>query len=219
MKIVSHRLYLDDGTPCRFVTSPNIGGVVLPELLVIHNTEGQTVEGAVATLTKRTEDPTKRKSAHLVIGRDGSIVQLVLFNRVAWHAGASAWKGRTRVNSFSVGIELDNAGPLAKAGKAWRAGFKRDYPEDDVVVAVHPGDAKHIEKGWHRYTERQLDVLLEVSRVLVASYPIRDMVGHDEISPGRKWDPGPAFNMSEFRQKLFGAMPVGPAAPAAPGHV
>jgi N-acetylmuramoyl-L-alanine amidase len=203
MRIIQHRLYLNDVTPCRFVASPNLGGLLSAELLVIHNTEGQSVEGAVATLTKRTAIPGARKSAHLVIGRDGSVVQLVPFDRIAWHAGRSAWQGRPDVNTFSIGIELDNAGPLSKVGAAWRAPFKRDYPEQDVLVAIHSGDPKHIQKGWHKHSKEQREALLEVGHLLVATYPIRDVVGHDDISPGRKWDPGPAFGMAEFRAELF----------------
>lgn len=48
-----------------------------------------------------------RVSAHLLIRRDGELVQYVPFHRRAWHAGISTWRGRSRVNDFSVGIELE----------------------------------------------------------------------------------------------------------------
>ncbi len=48
-----------------------------------------------------------RVSAHACIFRDGSITQYVDFDRRAWHAGASEWRGRTRANDFSIGIELE----------------------------------------------------------------------------------------------------------------
>ena len=50
-----------------------------------------------------------RVSAHLCIFRDGRIHQYVPFDRRAWHAGVSAWRGRTRCNDFSIGIELEAA--------------------------------------------------------------------------------------------------------------
>ncbi len=50
-----------------------------------------------------------RVSAHLCIFRDGSIRQYVPFDRRAWHAGASEWRGRTRCNDFSIGIELEGS--------------------------------------------------------------------------------------------------------------
>jgi AmpD protein len=46
-------------------------------------------------------------SAHFLIRRDGSVVQFVPPERRAWHAGASSWRGRSRCNDFSVGIELE----------------------------------------------------------------------------------------------------------------
>ena len=46
-------------------------------------------------------------SAHFLVRRDGSVVQFVPVDRRAWHAGASSWRGRSRCNDFSVGIELE----------------------------------------------------------------------------------------------------------------
>jgi AmpD protein len=48
-------------------------------------------------------------SSHFLIRRDGEVVQFVPVERRAWHAGASAWRGRSRCNDFSVGIELEGA--------------------------------------------------------------------------------------------------------------
>lgn len=46
-------------------------------------------------------------SAHLLIRRDGEIIQYVPFNRRAWHAGVSNYQGRENCNNFSIGIELE----------------------------------------------------------------------------------------------------------------
>ncbi|MFW5452458.1 1,6-anhydro-N-acetylmuramyl-L-alanine amidase AmpD [Thioalkalivibrio sulfidiphilus] len=51
-------------------------------------------------------------SAHVLIRRDGQVVQYVPFDRRAWHAGASSWQGRTRCNDFSIGIELEGCDDL-----------------------------------------------------------------------------------------------------------
>lgn len=50
---------------------------------------------------------TLRVSAHLLIRRDGELVQFVPFNQRAWHAGVSSWQGRENCNDFSIGIELE----------------------------------------------------------------------------------------------------------------
>jgi N-acetyl-anhydromuramoyl-L-alanine amidase len=46
-------------------------------------------------------------SAHVLIKRSGEIVQYVAFDKRAWHAGKSEYKGRERCNDFSIGIELE----------------------------------------------------------------------------------------------------------------
>lgn len=48
-----------------------------------------------------------RVSAHLLIRRDGELVQYVPFHRRAWHAGESCWRGRACCNDFSIGVELE----------------------------------------------------------------------------------------------------------------
>jgi N-acetylmuramoyl-L-alanine amidase len=117
MKINDHRLLNDDGTPVPFAPSPNMGGEVQHEYLVMHFTAGRSAEESIDWLTKEEA----KASAHVVIGRDGSITQLVPFDRVAWHAGASSWEGLQGLNKYSLGIELDNAGRLTRQGNGWRA--------------------------------------------------------------------------------------------------
>lgn len=46
-------------------------------------------------------------SSHLLIRRDGELVQYVPFGRRAWHAGASRWGGRPACNDSAIGIELE----------------------------------------------------------------------------------------------------------------
>lgn len=50
-----------------------------------------------------------RVSAHFLIRRDGETLQFVPVERRAWHAGVSSWRGRSRCNDFSVGIELEGS--------------------------------------------------------------------------------------------------------------
>jgi N-acetylmuramoyl-L-alanine amidase len=198
MKIIDHRLCGDDDTPYPFAESPNIGGKIEHEYLVMHYTAGSTASGAVKWLT----NPAAQAAAHLVIGRDASITQLVPFDTVAWHAGASAWEGRVGLNRYSIGIELDNAGRLVRHGDRWRAWFGTEYDDSEVIEAVHKHETELC--GWHTYTPEQLDVSLEVASLLIAEYDLLDVIGHEDIAPGRKSDPGPAFPMQSFRARLLG---------------
>jgi N-acetylmuramoyl-L-alanine amidase len=198
MKILRHRLYELDDQALPHRRSPNMGGRLEPEYLVMHYTAGATLEGAVAALT----NPKARASAHLVIGRDGAVVQLVPFNRVAWHAGASRWEGYVGMNRYSIGIELDNAGKLKRHGNHWRAWFGREYDNDDVIVAAHKHGGQVC--GWHAFPTAQIEAALEIGLLLFDKYDLKDVVGHDDIAPGRKLDPGPAFPMHSFRARLVG---------------
>ena len=198
MKILRHRLHQDDGTPVEFRPSPNIGGELAARYLVMHFTAARSAGSAVAWLTHREA----RASAHLVIGRDGDITQLVPFDRVAWHAGVSRWEGLIGLNAHSIGIELDNGGRLERKGQKWCAWFGTDYPEGEVMQAVHKNETAPC--GWHVYTPAQLEAALEASRAIVNKYALRDVLGHEDVSPGRKCDPGPAFPMGNFRSRLFG---------------
>jgi N-acetylmuramoyl-L-alanine amidase len=198
MKITRHRLALDDATGHQWRPSPNQGGKLEPEYLVIHYTAGRSLEESVGWLGSKAS----KASAHVVIGRDGTIVQQVPFDRVAWHAGASSWEGRSGLNRWSIGIELDNAGKLTRHGSRWRAWFGDTYDPDDVLEATHK---HHTEPaGWHVYTPEQIEAALELATTLVERYGLRDIIGHDDISPGRKSDPGPAFPMASFRARIFG---------------
>ncbi|MFP5504663.1 MAG: 1,6-anhydro-N-acetylmuramyl-L-alanine amidase AmpD [Gammaproteobacteria bacterium] len=110
-------------------------------------------------------------SAHVVIHRDGRVVQYVPFGRRAWHAGQSCFRGRSTCNDFSIGIELEGT--------------------DDIP-----------------YTEAQYARLAELIAALRRAYPgiAPDAIaGHSDIAPGRKTDPGPAFDWP----KLAGLLDTG----------
>lgn len=93
------------GIPTSWQGSPNFDERK-PNFVVIHHTSNDTVDQALRTLAS----PARGVSAHYLIGRDGSIIQLVDERARAWHAGASKWGAATDLNSASLGIELDNNG-------------------------------------------------------------------------------------------------------------
>lgn len=198
MKILRHRLHRDDGSPVDFEPSPNQGEALSPEYLVVHYTAGRSARQSIDWF----KNPGAKASAHVVIARDGAVTQMVPFNREAWHAGISSWEGRVGMNHCTIGIELDNAGRLRRHGAKWRAWFEEEYDDADVIEAVHKHEAKPC--GWHVYTAMQIAALLELSALLMSHYRLRDMLGHEDIAPGRKSDPGPAFPLENLRAKLLG---------------
>jgi len=76
------------------------------ELIVLHHSAGH----AAIDLPILLGHTTLQVSAHFYLTRDGAIRQLVPLADAAWHAGQSCWQGRRWVNSFSIGIELENRG-------------------------------------------------------------------------------------------------------------
>jgi N-acetylmuramoyl-L-alanine amidase len=134
-----------------------------------------------------------------VIGRDGSVDQLVPFDTVAWHAGQSAWKDVTGLNRYSLGIELDNIGPLMLGDDGVYRGItsKSAVAPEDVFHGNHKNGGAF--KHWMKYTDAQVAALRRVCGELCAAFPsIEEITGHDLISPNRKFDPGPALEAIGF---------------------
>jgi N-acetylmuramoyl-L-alanine amidase len=170
----------------------------LPDTIVIHFTAGSNARSSAQFLCT----PSLQASAHLVVGRDASVYQLVPFNIVSWHAGISHYAGRNGLNQYAIGIELDNEGPLVKQGTSYYSeATKKYYPESDVIFAKHRNET--VPRYWHKFTDIQVQKCKEICQVLIATYVIKTIVGHEEIAPNRKMDPGPAFPLDLFRHELL----------------
>jgi len=179
----------------------------LPDTIIIHYTAGSSDKSAIAAMKAR------GLSAHLVVSAVNNIkiTQLVHFNKAAIHAGRSAYTlngvVREGFNASSIGIEIDNAGPISKIdGKCytwWTANQKTNpLPDSAVLQSAHRNKAT---KGtlWAKYPQNQIDRVFEICRSLCKNYPIKYILGHEEIAPGRKSDPGPAFPLDKLREDLF----------------
>ncbi|NKC33511.1 N-acetylmuramoyl-L-alanine amidase [Falsiroseomonas selenitidurans] len=177
-----------------FDPSPHVGAEILPLFVVMHYTAGGTARSSIRAIADR------GLSAHFFIDRDGTVIQTVACNRMAFHAGDSTWRGYNGLNAHSIGIELANLGWLdRRAGAGWtRQGLGRTLPPEMVVVARHQVGGQVM--AWEAYPEAQLRAAEALVRAILRAYPaVREVVGHDELSPGRKLDPGPAFPMARFR--------------------
>ena len=200
MRVRNHRLLDDDDNPVHFQRSPNQSGVIQPRYLVLHFTAGRDMDSSVAWFSRRDA----KASAHLVIGRDGRITQMVAFNRKAWHAGRSQWEGISGLNAHSIGIEIDNRGKLDRRADGWGPWFDPEHtePPETVFEAAHPNGGPVC--GWQRYTQAQIGATIRASQALVAKYGLIDVLGHEDIAPGRKSAPGPAFPTQSLRAMLTG---------------
>jgi AmpD protein len=109
-----------------------------------------------------------RVSSHVLVRRDGEMIQYVPFSRRAWHAGESCYRGRSACNDFSLGVELEGADELP-------------------------------------YEGIQYQQLARLYRTLARHFPALSpeaVVGHCDIAPGRKTDPGPAFDWALLKRLI-----------------
>jgi len=149
---VRDNLLFVEGQPIEYRQAADHGDEMTPDLIVIHYTGDNSLQGAISELTS----PRGREvSAHLVIAKNGTVYQLLPFNVVGWHAGQSNYYDQSWVNRFSIGIE--------------NVGFGDNWPE------------------------AQVEANRAVIEALFNAYPIRDVVGHQDVAPDRKSDPGPNF--------------------------
>jgi N-acetylmuramoyl-L-alanine amidase len=158
-------------------TSENQDSRVL--FLVLHYTVGD-YESSLQTLTK----PSSRSVSSHYLVRDEPVItyRLVDENRRAWHAGPSGWQGHRNINASSIGIEIVNAGPSKRA-------------DGSEVYAP--------------YSSAQMDAVIALCKEIVARHHIRPdrIIGHNDIAPGRKQDPGPLFPWKRFADEGLIAWP------------
>lgn len=199
MKITNNLLYHDANKPVEFKLTPNKSGRFRPHYLVMHYTAATLAKGSINWFLNKDA----KASAHLLIDRDGTITQFAAFDTITWHAGESKWNGLVGLNKYSIGIELVNGGRLMRSAGSWICPVdKKAVPEADIVIARHRNEA--VETAWHAYPEVQLQTAFEVASLLVKTYGLKDVLGHDDIAPHRKTDPGPAFPMGSFRSRALG---------------
>ena len=207
--LIKNHLLVGDVDGIEVIQRPenDYGLPISPEVVVIHYAVTESLAGTVNVLKSR-----DYVSCHLAIDgwRDGErsvakVAQMIPFNRKAFHAGESIWQGHPSVNSFSIGIEVSNPGPLIEDGKGgWITSYGKPW-HGDVVKARHKsGKAPRNWTGWAPFTEEESDLLCHLVELLRQTYPtITDVVGHDDISPGRKFDPGPCFDVGIVRHAVF----------------
>jgi N-acetylmuramoyl-L-alanine amidase len=148
--------------------------------LVFHYT-ALNFEKSLRVLT----DPKTQVSAHYLvpeasIDKARKVFQLVKEEARAWHAGVSYWQKRTNLNDISVGIEMVNLG----------------YEDDDTG-----------KRTWFSFTDYQIESVVALAKNIIQRYEIHPtcIIGHSDIAPGRKVDPGPLFPWKKLYTQGVGA--------------
>lgn len=150
--------------------------------LVLHYT-AQDDEMSLKTLTG------EYVSAHYLVpsepilrGGKPLVLQLVDENKRAWHAGVSNWNGRANINDSSVGIEIVNSGYTG---------------------------AETEQRVWQPYSKKQIAAVKALAKDIIERYQITpdNVIGHSDVAPLRKQDPGVLFPWQELAEAGIGAWP------------
>ena len=139
------------------------------KFLVIHYTGMQSERESI----KRLCNPKSKVSSHYLISQNGKVYQLVMDNRIAWHAGKSCWGKYKNLNKNSIGIEMVNKGHKF---------------------------------GYTNFKKKQLSNLIKICQNLIKKYKIKsqNIVGHSDIAPLRKLDPGEKFPWKKLGNNKIG---------------
>ncbi len=129
-------------------------------------------------------DRDRQVSAHYLVMEDARVHRLVDEDRRAWHAGVSFWDGETDINSRSIGIEIVNQG--------------------NETGAFQP------------YAPAQMDAVIALSQEILQRHPIppERVLGHSDVAPDRKVDPGDLFPWRRLAAEGVGLWPDAPVANA-----
>jgi len=161
-------------------------GIVVdkPTILVLHYTVSNLNDTFKIFQTNGTV------SSHYTVAEDGTIYQHVDEKYRAWHAGVGNWGDVHDVNTYSVGVEIVNAG------------YRTD-PSQPAGIKV---DGSPLE--WYPFDKpAQVQSVINLSADIVSRYGMkaRNVIAHSDLSPGRKEDPGPLFPWSTLAKNGVGA--------------
>ena len=148
------------------------------QFIVVHYT-------AIDNAASIKELTTNKVSSHFLVldEDDNKIYNLVPLEQRAWHAGASAFRGRTNINDTSVGIEIVSDG------------IAKEFISDPNPY--HPYD------HYVDYKPIQIEKVAQIIKYVAEKYnvPARNIVAHSDIAPSRKKDPGAKFPWKELYDK------------------
>lgn len=145
--------------------------------IVLHYTDTRDLEETFDIFLRSDREV----SAHYVLDTNGDIYNLVDPKFRAYHAGVSSWKGRSNVNHYSIGIEIQNGG-------------HNHLQEEDFLP---------------EFPDIQIQNLLKLLDYLCPKYdiPRANIIGHSDIAPERKLDPGEHFPWETLGEAGFGVWP------------
>ncbi len=161
-----------------------------PQAVIVHYTAG----GDKSSQDWLTTGPV---SANYLVKGDATIAQIVPDGKRAWHSGRASWRGFPDLNSVSLGVEITGYG------------YKGPHVPEDVDLSqcvVIPGS----DHSWFPFPEEQFQSVSKLLLDFRDRWKIKPplFVGHSDVAPGRKVDPGPLFPWERLHKEFgIGAWP------------
>ncbi|MCI4671193.1 MAG: N-acetylmuramoyl-L-alanine amidase [Bacteroidia bacterium] len=171
------------------------GELIDPRFVVIHYTAGGDLNSSIEYLKN------VGFGYHILIDRDGTMVQGVPFDKGVAHAGCSNYAEFKSFNELAIGVCMANYGFLDLQDPVKGHFYRSDLPDvelfdEDVYMSSHYSGGGSM--AWEKYSTAQYESLFQLCQSLKAHYPsLMGIVGHDEVALGRKFDPGPAFDYTD----------------------
>lgn len=159
-----------------------------PTIIILHYTE----ELLGTTLKIFMGHTSAKVTSHYTVSEEGTVFQHTDESIGARHAGVSYWRNKTELNKHAVGIEHVNCG-------------YRKFVDQPAGIVIEGSD-----KEWHPFEHEQIAASIALCRYLIKKYNIapRNIVGHCDVAPKRKMDPGPLFPWQQLAEHGIGAWPA-----------
>ncbi len=161
-----------------FISSPNYNARNRAiDTIILHYTGMESGQAALDRLC----DPGAKVSAHYMIWETGEITQLVDERHRAWHAGLGSWQGDSDLNTCSIGIEIINGG--------------HNFPLETGELPPYP--------------DLQIKAVIALCQSILTRHSIAAsrIIGHSDMAPARKEDPGEHFPWAQLAKAGIGLWP------------
>lgn len=173
------------------------------EAVIYHYTGSTRPEPTKRWLTMKDEHYV---SAHFLVERDGTVWQMAPMDERTFHAGGRSSKlfGKGNTNGRSIGIEVMNVGPVTHKDGEYRTSFDKKF-EGRPLYCSQEAALKYGFGIWEDYDEPQVQALERLTRKLKEAFPVlasepnKRLLGHEDVDPSRKIDPGPLFPWERIR--------------------
>lgn len=200
MKLIDHTL-IQNGSPLHQATSSLPSGrrrkaLESVDLVIIRTSQDQLTQH-----TDHINEHIVEPTSHVLINRDGLIIQSIPFNEQVGKPLQGSWEGMGDLTSRSVVIALQNSGRLSKTADIYSSSCGRSFDATEVFTGIHQNEESL--SYWQKFSESQIQVAEKIIRCLASTYQVKYILGNEEVCPGLKTDPGPAFPLEILRRKIM----------------